>query len=639
MSSEQSSDVALQQLQTQHRELLDNIDQLRSQGLDEYVQLPRLIVCGDQSSGKSSVLDAISRFRFPAKSTACTRFATELVLRRAPTSKITISVRAGRSRKSAEEKERVQKFGSTLTDSTQFAALIEEAGKCMGVSKDGDRRYTDDVLHVEVSGPDQPHLTLVDLPGFIRTASDRDDIQMVRSMVKGYMKEKRTVILAIVEASHDWATQEILDLVKDEDPDKTRTLGIITKPDKVEHGSALQTSYLRILRNEDEECRLKKGWHVVLNRGESDTETSNTERDQNEKDFLSAGKWQQIASRQKGAAALRDRLSNVLLDEIRSNLPHVISDIRSQIAQCKDRMKKLGRERTTASQQRQYLTHISSEFQRLVVDASNGRFSDRFFLKSEEDDKWRNRMLRAMIHKLNAAFVQKMIRNGHRRQVLPSASASEHELPDIEGCANDRLDSSPFAGPGWAGTVTRERLMRELNLLARDIRGNEFENFPNSQLVVHLFREQAAHWQEIGQRYLQRVWDATTHVIRLILKHLAIEEVETMVYRHLIKPWLQEKWSAMDTLLALLVRPYVSEVPNTLNPNFLRNISRQQESQALRCLKTSLGADPTANRRDASFSLHDIEKALNQIQESRHGASSTVLCTTEAFYEVSSIRS
>ena len=48
-----------------HEEILDVIDQLRSEGVSRYVGLPLLIVCGDQSSGKSSVLEAISGLDFP----------------------------------------------------------------------------------------------------------------------------------------------------------------------------------------------------------------------------------------------------------------------------------------------------------------------------------------------------------------------------------------------------------------------------------------------------------------------------------------------------------------------------------------------------------------------------------------------
>jgi len=75
-----------------HRDLLDILDRLRSQGLSRFVDLPQIIVCGDQSSGKSSVLEAISGMSFPAKDNLCTRFATELILRRIG---LTVTANAG----------------------------------------------------------------------------------------------------------------------------------------------------------------------------------------------------------------------------------------------------------------------------------------------------------------------------------------------------------------------------------------------------------------------------------------------------------------------------------------------------------------------------------------------------------------
>ncbi len=83
----------LEDLQTQGQiELLDVIDALRAEGLSEYTALPQLIVCGDQSSGKSSVLEAISGVPFPRKDTLCTRFATEVILRRATDESIAVSL-------------------------------------------------------------------------------------------------------------------------------------------------------------------------------------------------------------------------------------------------------------------------------------------------------------------------------------------------------------------------------------------------------------------------------------------------------------------------------------------------------------------------------------------------------------------
>lgn len=45
------------------------------------VALPQLVVCDDQTAGKSSVLEGISGILFPRQDRLYTRFATEIVLR------------------------------------------------------------------------------------------------------------------------------------------------------------------------------------------------------------------------------------------------------------------------------------------------------------------------------------------------------------------------------------------------------------------------------------------------------------------------------------------------------------------------------------------------------------------------------
>ena len=71
------SDIA--SFQSQDRvELLNDIDKFRQDGL---ANLPQIVACGDTSSGKSSVLEALFGIPFPTDSTICTRFTTEIALR------------------------------------------------------------------------------------------------------------------------------------------------------------------------------------------------------------------------------------------------------------------------------------------------------------------------------------------------------------------------------------------------------------------------------------------------------------------------------------------------------------------------------------------------------------------------------
>lgn len=62
--------------------LLEKIDQLFACNVGEYIDLPQLVVVGDQSSGKSSVLEGLTKLNFPRDSGLCTRFATQIIFQR-----------------------------------------------------------------------------------------------------------------------------------------------------------------------------------------------------------------------------------------------------------------------------------------------------------------------------------------------------------------------------------------------------------------------------------------------------------------------------------------------------------------------------------------------------------------------------
>jgi Dynamin family len=59
---------------------LEQITELRARGVGKHIGLPQLVVCGDQSAGKSSVLEGITGIPFPRNDGLCTKFATEIIL-------------------------------------------------------------------------------------------------------------------------------------------------------------------------------------------------------------------------------------------------------------------------------------------------------------------------------------------------------------------------------------------------------------------------------------------------------------------------------------------------------------------------------------------------------------------------------
>ena len=134
-----------------HGELLDVIDILRSQGINRYIPLTQLIVCGDQSSGKSAVLEAVSGVQFPTKDNLCTRFATELILRRDLEESVKVTIMPGAERTDIEKK-RLHKFQASMVSTDEIPAIIRKAEEAMGLSVIN-RAFSDDVLRLEISDP------------------------------------------------------------------------------------------------------------------------------------------------------------------------------------------------------------------------------------------------------------------------------------------------------------------------------------------------------------------------------------------------------------------------------------------------------------------------------------------------------
>ncbi|KAI0877379.1 dynamin family protein [Hypoxylon argillaceum] len=601
-------------------ELLDAVDQLRLQGIDHYISLPQIIVCGDQSSGKSSVLEAISGVPFPVKSNLCTRFPTELILRRSPHADVTVSI-IPHEKRDQPEKDALSAFHEKLDGFDGLADLIENAKLVMGISMQG-KGFSKDLLRIEISGPHHPHLTIVDLPGLIHSPTKQQstsDVELVRDVVQTYMAQPRTVILAVVSAKNDFANQIVLKLARSTDPKGKRTMGVITKPDTLVKGSPSEATYVSLARNREVEFNL--GWHVLRNLDSEKVVGSSLlhRRSEEEAAFFSEGVWSQLPSSMLGVKELRTKLSEVLLKQIATELPGLIEEIDNKLQECRSQLNQLGQPRATAYEQKLYLINISQKFQSLVCDAKAGTYTDPFFEKANTALGYQQR-LRAVIQNLNQEFAEEMAKYGHARHIMPSCFKFAPERNE----------------------VTRNKYIDEVQDLMRRTRGCELPGRFNPLIVTDLFFEQSKPWKNIVTSHVDNCWAAATRCLSLAVSSAAGQAAGSRLLRMVIGPALERLKEEITSKASELIDSYMLCHPVTYNEKYLEAVHRiSDESRRKFCSEVieqffGYTPDTSVHLQSRYWNLGDLLNMLSKRMEpddERFAASEAVDCM-EAYYSV-----
>lgn len=552
--------------------LLDDIDKLRSQGISQYVALPQLVVCGDQSSGKSSALEAISGIPFPTKDNLCTRFATEVILRRTSVGTASVAIVPSQTR-SESERAKLLGFRETIVSFKDFPSLVERAKAAMGVSMAGNA-FSNDILRVEVSGPDRPHLTIVDLPGLIHSENKIQtaaDVELVVAMARSYMQNSRSIILAVVSAKNDYANQIVLKMAREFDPTGLRTMGVITKPDDLPVGSESELAYINLARNEDICFRL--GWHVLRNRDYESRDSSKEARDLTEKKFFNQGVWRDLPRGIVGIHTLRERLSKVLLEQIKTELPSLIKDISSSLEKCQARLSKMGESRVTIDQQRLFLLRISQDFQSLSRAAIDGVYGDPFFEDARSKAGYSKR-LRAVVQNLNQDFAESMRVRGHFRHIVDDS---------MEPVSENGFENS------YHIAISRSNFIEEeIQPLLKRSRGRELPGMFNPLIVGDLFHEQAKPWEELARNHLREICNAVRAFLELAVTYLTDEITSEAILRELLDPLIDEKTKLLHPKLDEILAPHQRGHPITYNHYFTDTVQKIREERLEEDIETRL---------------------------------------------------
>lgn len=193
---------------------------LQKVGQSSSLTLPSIVVIGSQSSGKSSVLEAIVGHEFLPKGTnMVTRRPIELTLVNTP--------------ESMEEYgefpdlglRKISDFSSIQRTLTELNLAVSEA-ECV----------SHDPIHLTIYSRNVPDLSLIDLPGYIQVVGQNQPLQLkqkISELCDKYIQPPN-VILAISAADVDLANSAALRASRRVDPRGERTIGVITKMDLVD---------------------------------------------------------------------------------------------------------------------------------------------------------------------------------------------------------------------------------------------------------------------------------------------------------------------------------------------------------------------------------------------------------------------
>ncbi|NXU76740.1 MX protein, partial [Oreotrochilus melanogaster] len=343
------------------RPCMDLIDNLRALGIEKDLSLPAIAVIGDQSSGKSSIIEALSGVALPRGNGVVTRCPLELKLKRAA------ATQAWKGKIS------YRNISTELQNASEVERAVREAQDAVAGARGA---ISGELISLDIWSPDAPDLTLIDLPGIPRVAMGnqlKDIGEQIKMLLKKIIGSKDTLNLVVVPCNMDIATTEALKMAQEVDPSGERTLGVLTKPDLVDRGA--EESVINIIQNRV--IPLKKGYMIVKCRGQQDifNKMALAIAIEQERIFFETHKHFRIFIEERKATIpyLAEKLTNELLRYVTKILPALESQLREALQKTLQDLQKYRRSTPrTESEQLLFLADMIKLFNQDITQTMRG---------------------------------------------------------------------------------------------------------------------------------------------------------------------------------------------------------------------------------------------------------------------------
>ncbi|KAG6864975.1 hypothetical protein C0991_005882 [Blastosporella zonata] len=300
------------------RKLIEIRSMLLSIDQSDALKLPSIVVIGSQSSGKSSVLEAIVGHEFlPKGNNMVTRRPIELTLIHTPAENGKAPVEYG------------EFPGLGLGKMTNFAD-IQRTLTDLNLAVPASDAVSNEPIDLRIHSPNVPDLTLIDLPGYVQISS-LDQPESLKEKIAGlcdkYIREPN-IILAVCAADVDLANSPALRASRKVDPLGLRTIGVITKMDLVppEQGAG-------ILAGNRYPLHLGYVGVVAKSSGKGKKDSSALVAQRGENDYFGSHRnvFGSSTSLMVGTDTLRRRLMEVLESSMASSLHGITNAVQLEL--------------------------------------------------------------------------------------------------------------------------------------------------------------------------------------------------------------------------------------------------------------------------------------------------------------------
>ena len=182
------------------------------------IKLPQLVVFGDESDGKSSVMEAICNVPFPRGGQLKTRAVMNVRLRRGPKQ---IKVWSTYKDSTLPRNVHLVKNEEELNDVISRRQDFEFEQQNAELSEEERSKLVENPISVEIWDQDNPDLTLVNSPGFLMNkASDESqdpsaDIKFMKEVLLQYLEDPSSILLIVMAADSNIKTVNVLNFMRD----------------------------------------------------------------------------------------------------------------------------------------------------------------------------------------------------------------------------------------------------------------------------------------------------------------------------------------------------------------------------------------------------------------------------------------